>query len=117
MILRLLFVGTFENQAKTYHARALGEPRIGWNNCAVFWSSSGANTPGTVRLNSAKKLYEAETIEGDGTVPLESQYGDFPVHTRIRLPGEVEHVPSPNQPFVWERIIKKMTEPGEIQAR
>lgn len=108
----LLWNRALENQAKAYHARALGEPRIGWNNCAVFWSSSGANTPGAVRLNSARKLYEADTIEGDGTVPLESQYGDFPVHTRIRVPGEVEHVPSPNQPYVWERIIKKITEPG-----
>ncbi len=103
-----------ERDARLYHASVQGEPVIHWSNCYVFFSNSlNHDTPGPVYVVpgiTRVKNFAYEKIEGDGTVPLASQRADFPDKCLIEIPTHPEHVPAPNEPFVWKTIIQKLAE-------
>lgn len=99
-----------EKDAKKFHHSILGEPEIGWDNCTAFYSN-GHETPGPVFVNPGHELgtnIDKETVDGDGTVPTISQKADFPLKCLELIPSCPEHVPAPNDEFVWYTIIDKL---------
>jgi len=111
-----------EAAAAIYHgAIQNAAPAIGWQNCAIFVSLSSLDkTVGKLWVglrrgaaDSARPFYDVlfESVEGDGTVPMVSQIGDFANHPeskQFRIPGGPLHAVAPNQGFVWERIIENI---------
>jgi hypothetical protein len=81
-------------------------PRIGIENVKVFWSNAGNNTPGSIYLTLTREGVMYHGVPGDGTVPLVSQRADFPQNSLIEIPSHPEHVASPNQPFVWNKVVE-----------
>lgn len=104
-----------ERAANEFHRSIQGEPQIGYKNSIVFWSDSKDNeTPGIVtivsRTNALPPLFEHQIIfkptVGDSTVPVVSQRADFTASSLVKIVPPTEHVPTPNTPFVWKRIIE-----------
>lgn len=114
-----------ERSAQNYHAAAAAEPRIGWQNCLVFWSDSGkGDTPGAVSVVSfARRAVDGPRrmvsevrfakVPGDSTVPVVSQQAEFGQHPGclVEIASHPEHVPSPNQSQVWETLVRRIMRP------
>ncbi len=101
-----------ENDANAFHASIQNQPVNGWEHCHVFWSKTKANkTVGPTFVNPGREIgsnVDYVKIEGDGTVPLVSQKADVPTDSLVEIPSHPEHVPSPNEAFVWETVLAKL---------
>jgi hypothetical protein len=99
-----------ESSARAFHASIQGTPRIGYQNCIVFYSDTKKfDTQGPLYI----KGYNVRVmgIPGDGTVPLVSQIADYKENggTVIENPAGPYHVPSPNQNLVWEKVLSTLS--------
>jgi hypothetical protein len=104
---------TLEASARAFHASIQGEPRIGWQNCRVFWSNSRKHdTIGWVWVDQQLKAIKSWPTDGDGTVPEKSQKADFAAHPEclVEISTHPEHVPAPSDPVVWRRIVSELCE-------
>lgn len=100
-----------EKAAKMFHSSIQGEPRIGYENCHVFWSLAVKPTPGPVFIDhTLEPPIDFRDVAGDSTCPAVSQRADFPPECRIKIPGDTEHVPAPTTTFVWEKIIEILSD-------
>jgi hypothetical protein len=98
-----------EQRAREYHA-SITTPVIGWDNCTVFWGRTiGPQTPGPVFVPFIGRDPQRDDIVGDGTVPEVSLKGDSPSNRQIELPGNIEHVPAPNNTLVWQNIAHTLS--------
>lgn len=100
-----------EAAANAYHNNLVTRPtRLALSNVKVFWSNSQKNdTIGTLYL-TAENEFASLKIAGDGTVPVSSQRADFPAASLVEVETHPEHVPSPNEPFVWRKIVEFLGE-------
>ncbi len=102
--------GTLETDAALYAIKVNnGTPAIGYDNILVFTSDAkGAKaTIGALKITPNAVTYDA--ANGDGTVPLVSQRGDFGNRVGVKFQAVASgalHTAAPNEEQVWEAIIK-----------
>ena len=121
-----------ERAARAFHASIADKPQFCRENCTVFWSDSKEPTaltagkvsigrflnPKQTNINPDSDTYLPpapnptlfvnyyDVTRGDGTVPVVSQRADFDNSALIPIPERPSHVPSPNTPSVWKKIIE-----------
>jgi pimeloyl-ACP methyl ester carboxylesterase len=98
-----------EVAADIYHSSIQGPPLIGYEKVRVFWSQApNSETIGSIYVD--EDGYHFNKTTGDGTVPSVSQKADWPDECLVQIPTNPLHVPSPNEPFVWQTIVRTLTE-------
>ncbi len=91
-------------------------PKIGIENCSVFWSQVDRKTPEDGTIHTLRLAWEGAqctgvtytTTDGDGTVPTASQKGMFPPECLFEIKAKPMHVPAPNDAKIWQRIAKRL---------